>query len=146
MELCIFPELQNFWMSGRCLDNFLIENGIIGNMNKLGIIVWDYEIFFHGRDVYVWGNHRVAWWNLFQDTIVAVAFGWDSRERFWKSSNGINVRPAKQWYEVMVGSAKVGDLLGNFQESETKVQSRIIWFKENSFENRKSFSGARKHY
>ena len=40
-------------MSGRCPYNFWIENGIIGNMNKLGIIAWDYEIFFHGSDVYV---------------------------------------------------------------------------------------------
>ena len=33
-----------------------------------------------------------------------------------ESSNGIRVRPAKQWYEVMVGSAKVGDLLGEISK------------------------------
>ena len=41
-------------MSGRCLDNFWIENGILENMNKLGSIAWDDEIFFHEMDVYVW--------------------------------------------------------------------------------------------
>ena len=59
-----------------------------------------------------------------------VAFG-GIDGRVLECSNGINVRPAKLWYEVMVGSTKVGDLLGNFQESETKVKSRTIWFKEN---------------
>ena len=39
-------------MSGRCLDYFWIENGIIENTNKLGNIAWDYGIFFHGSDVY----------------------------------------------------------------------------------------------
>ena len=42
-----------FWMSGRCLDNFWIENGIIGNMNKLGNIAWDDERFSYGSGVYV---------------------------------------------------------------------------------------------
>ena len=62
-------------MSGRCPDNFWTRNGIIGIMNKLGIISLNYEIFLHWKDVYVWGNHMVAWGNLFQDTIVVVAFG-----------------------------------------------------------------------
>ena len=53
VESCTFPKLHNFWMSGRCLDNFWIENGILENMNKLGSIAWDYEIFFHGSDLYV---------------------------------------------------------------------------------------------
>ena len=42
-----------FWMSGRCPNNFRTENGILGNMNKLGNIAWDYEIFFHGSDLHV---------------------------------------------------------------------------------------------
>ena len=62
-------------MSRRCPDNFWIENGIIGNMNKLGIIAWDYEMFFHGSEVCVSGNHMVLLWNLFQGTIGVVAFG-----------------------------------------------------------------------
>ena len=53
VKSCTSPKFQNFWMSGRCPDNFWIENGIIGNMNKLGIIAWDYEMFFHGSDLYV---------------------------------------------------------------------------------------------
>ena len=40
-------------MSGRCLDNFWIENGIVENMNKLGNIAWDYGIFFYGSELYV---------------------------------------------------------------------------------------------
>ena len=82
-------------MSGRCPDNFWIENGIIGNMNKLGNIAWDYGIFLHGSEVYVGGNHMVSWWNLFQAIIVVVAFG-GIDERVLECSNGINVRPAKQ--------------------------------------------------
>ena len=54
-------KIVEFWMSGRCPDNLWIENGIIGNMNKLGIIALDYGIFFHGIYVYVRGNHLVAW-------------------------------------------------------------------------------------
>ena len=53
--------------------------------------------------------------------------------------NGIKVRLAKQWYEVMVGSTMAGDLLGNFQESDTKVKSRTIWFKENILKIEKVF-------
>ena len=60
-------------MSGRCLDQFGIENGIIENKDELGNIAWDHEIFFHGSDVYVLGNHLVSWWNLFQATVVVVA-------------------------------------------------------------------------
>ena len=48
-------------MSGMCLNNYCIGKGIMENMDKLGNIAWDYEIFFHGSDVYVWGNHMVAW-------------------------------------------------------------------------------------
>ena len=55
----------------------------------------------------------LAWWNLFQTTIGVVAFG-GIDGRVLECSDGINVRPAKQWYEVMVGSARVGKLLGNF--------------------------------
>ena len=51
--------------------------------------------------------------------------------RVLECSNGINVRPAKQWYEVMVEADKDRELLGNFQEGETKVKSKTIWFKEN---------------
>ena len=60
-------------MSGRCLDNYWIRNGIIGNMNKLGNIALEYEIFLNGRDVYVWGSHMVAWGNLLQAKIVRMA-------------------------------------------------------------------------
>ena len=54
-------KITEFLTSGRCPDKYWIGNGIIGNMNKPGNIAWDYEIFFHGSDVYVWGNHMVAW-------------------------------------------------------------------------------------
>ena len=73
-------------------------------------------------------------------------FWWDRWEGFWnvqmesmfdRQNNGM-----KLWWR----STKAGDLLGNFQESETKVKSRTIWFKKIYFENRKSFSGARKYY
>ena len=47
-------KIAEFWMSGRCPDNLWIENGIIGNMNKLGIIVWDYEIFFSMGVIYMY--------------------------------------------------------------------------------------------
>ena len=46
-------------------------------------------------------------------------------------SNRINVRSAKQRYEVMVGVDNDQGLLGNFQESETKVKSKTVSFKEN---------------
>ena len=59
--------------------------------------------------------------------------------RVLECSNRINVRSAKQGYEIMVGSARVGDLLGNFQESETKVKSRATWFKENILKIEKVF-------
>ena len=48
-----------------------------------------------------------------------------------ESPNGITVRSKKQWYEVMVEADKDRELLGNFQEGETKVKSKTIWFKEN---------------
>ena len=35
-------------MSGTCLNNYWIENGIIENMDQLGNIAWDYEIFSMG--------------------------------------------------------------------------------------------------
>ena len=57
----------------------------------------------------------------------------------FECSNGINVRPAKQWYEVMVGVDNDQGLLGNFQESETKVKSKTIWFKENILKKSKKF-------
>ena len=48
MELCIFPELQNFWMSGRCLDNFGIENGMIESRDNLGILHGTMKYFSMG--------------------------------------------------------------------------------------------------
>ena len=47
-------------MSGKCLNNYWIGNGIVGNINKHKIIALDYGIFFHGIEVYVRGNHLVA--------------------------------------------------------------------------------------
>ena len=53
VELCTSQNFQNFWMSGRCPNNFWTENVIIGNMHNLGNIARDYGIFLHGRDVSV---------------------------------------------------------------------------------------------
>ena len=64
---------------------------------------------------------------------------WDSREGFWKSPERTNVRPAKQWHGNMVEVDKDRELLGNFQESETKVKPRTIWFKENILKVEKVF-------
>ena len=89
-------------MSGRCPDNFWIENGIIGNMNKLGIIVWDDEIFCHGSEVYVGGKPYDSLGEFISRYNCGGGFWWDSREGFWKSSNGTHARPAKQGYEIMV--------------------------------------------
>ena len=60
MKLGIFPKWQNFWMSGTCLNNYCIGNAIIEDMDKLGNIVWDYELFFHGSGIYVGGSPMVA--------------------------------------------------------------------------------------
>ena len=48
-------------MSGTCLNNYCIGNAIIEDMDKLGNIVWDYELFFHGSGIYVGGSPMVAW-------------------------------------------------------------------------------------
>ena len=53
VKLGLCTKLQNFWMSGKCLNNYWIVNGIIGNADKLEIIVLDYGIFFHRMEVYV---------------------------------------------------------------------------------------------
>ena len=47
------PKIAEFLVSGRCLDNFWIENGILENRNKFANIAWDYEMFFYGSEVYV---------------------------------------------------------------------------------------------
>ena len=43
-------------------------------------------------------------------------FWWDSREGFWKSSNGTNVRPAKQGYEIMVEVDKDRGFVGKISK------------------------------
>ena len=55
----------------------------------------------------------VAWWNLFQDTIVAVAFGGIDR-RILETPNGTNVRLIKQWTGNMVEVDNDQGLLGIF--------------------------------
>ena len=44
MHLTKIAEFLDEWKVSRIF--FWIGNGIIGNMDKLGIIVWDYGIFF----------------------------------------------------------------------------------------------------
>ena len=44
---------------------------------------------------------------------MVVAFG-GVVERVLESPSGTNVRPVKQWYEVMVGSSEIGDCWENF--------------------------------
>ena len=82
----------------------------------------------------------VAWWNLSQDTIVVVAFdGINGRVFFFEFPNGNKVRPTRQWTGNMVEVDNDRGLLGNFQERETKVKSKTIWFKENILKIEKVF-------
>ena len=46
-------------MSGKCLDNFWIENGIIENRNKFENIALKYAIFLHGMSLYGYGSPLV---------------------------------------------------------------------------------------
>ena len=67
-------------------------------------------------------------------------FFWRDRwEGFWNRQMEITVRPAKQWHGNKVEVDKDRELLANFQEGETKVKSKIIWFKENILKVEKVF-------
>ena len=57
-------KIENFWMSGRCSDNFWIENGIMENMDKLGNIALEYAIFLDGLSLYEEGSPWYFWWNF----------------------------------------------------------------------------------
>ena len=61
-------------------------------------------------------------------------------------SNGINVRPAKQWYEIMVEVDKGWGFVGKFPREliQSPVKDHLVQRKH--FENRKSFSGVKKHH
>ena len=64
----------------------------------------------------------------------------------FECSNGIYVRPAKQWYEVMVRVDKDREIAGKFLRELNQSQVKDQHVKRKHFENRKSFSGARKYY
>ena len=86
----------------------------------------------------------VPWWNLFQGTIVVVAFG-GIVERVLESPNGTNVRLAKQRHGNMV---EVGKNQGCWEKNsrernQSQVKDHLAQRKH--FGNRKSFSGVRKH-
>ena len=46
----------------------------------------------------------------------------------------------------MVEADKDRELLGNFQEGETKVKSKTIWFKENILKVEEVFQVREKHH
>ena len=54
-------------------------------------------------------------------------------------SNGINVRPAKQWYEIMVGVDKDRELLGKFLRGRNQSQVKDHLVRRKHFENWKKF-------
>ena len=58
--------------------------------------------------------------------------------------NGVKVRPAKQWYEVMVRVDKDREIAGKFLRELNQSQVKDQHVQRKHFENRKSFSGARK--
>ena len=69
----------------------------------------------------------VSWWNLFQAIIVVVAFG-GIVGRVLECSNGINVRPAKQGYEIVVEVEKDRGLLGNFlrERNQSQIKDHLV--------------------
>ena len=73
-------------------------------------------------------------------------FWWDSREGFWKYSNGTNVRLAKQWHGNMVAVDKDRELLGKFPREQNQSQAKDHLVQGKHFESRKSFSGVGKHH
>ena len=64
----------------------------------------------------------------------------------FESPNGITVRPAKQWYEVMVEVDKDREIAGKFLRGQNQSQVKDQQVEIKHFENRKSFSGVRKYY
>ena len=86
----------------------------------------------------------VPWWNLFQDTIVAVASGGIDR-RILETPNGTNVRLIKQWTGNMVEVDNDRGFVGKLLRERNQSQVKDHLVQRKHFESRKSFSGVGKH-
>ena len=70
----------------------------------------------------------VACWNLFSGYNRGGGSWWHSRERFWKSSNGTNVQPAKQWHGNLVEVDNDRGLLGKFlrERNQSHIKDHLV--------------------
>ena len=144
VKLGLCPKLQNFWMSGLCLNNYWIGNGIIRNMNKLeiyciglwNIFPWDWCICM--REPFGGLVEFISGYNCGGD------FWWDREEGFWNIWMAPMCDNEICGIEIWWGWKGLTTIGKIFWEWETKVKSKTIWFKK-TFVNIKSFSDARKH-